>query len=228
MSAQFTISGSRTMGEVLMPALVEAFAARNGYSVARRVDDDTHFVYVLAEPATGQAAAQIRFRVTSTSEGFADLLANEADLVLSIRPASAMERALTQEAGLGDLGDPRRSRIVALDGIVPIVAPGNPLRSLSIEELGAAFAGETDYLGRFAASTTRQSRCTCATSCRGWRRNSCRAFWATARAFRRRSSATTATRIWLTPWRATPRPSASPRFPSLEMRWRFISAASAG
>lgn len=139
--AQFTISGSRTMGEVLMPALVEAFAARNNYVVSRRVVDDTHFAYALAEPDTGQLAAQIRFRVTSTSEGFADLLANEADLVLSIRPASGLERTMAQEAGVGDLGDPRRGLIVALDGIVPIVAPSNPLVALSIKTLAEIFSG---------------------------------------------------------------------------------------
>ncbi len=139
--AQLTISGSRTMGEVLMPALVEAFAARNGYSIARQVIDDTHFSYTLSEPGNGQLAAQIRFRVTSTPEGFADLLANEADMVLSIRPASRMERDLAQEAGLGDLANPRRRRIVALDGMVPIVAPGNPAPDMSIETLAELYSG---------------------------------------------------------------------------------------
>ncbi len=139
--AHFTISGSRTMGEVLMPALVEAFAARNGYAIARQVVDDTHFSYALSEPGSGRLAAQIRFRVTSTPEGFADLLANEADLVLSIRPASGMERELARDAGLGDLGQPRRSRIVALDGMVPIVAPENPAANLSIETLAEIYSG---------------------------------------------------------------------------------------
>lgn len=140
--AEFTVSGSRTMGEVLMPALVESFAARSGYSMLRTVTDDTHFEYALAESGSEHLAARIGFRVTSTSEGFADLLANEADLVLAIRPATAPEATLAKEAGLGDLNDPRRSRIVALDAIVPITAPENSLTDLSIETLAQIFSGQ--------------------------------------------------------------------------------------
>jgi phosphate transport system substrate-binding protein len=140
--AEFTISGARTMGEVLMPALVESFASRNGYRVNRRVTDDTHFSYELSEASTGRISARILFRVTSTSEGFADLLANEADMVLSVRQALAQEISLAQEAGLGDLGDPRRSRIVALDAIVPIVSSRNPLRGVTFQGLARIFSGQ--------------------------------------------------------------------------------------
>jgi len=146
--AEFTFSGARTMGEVLMPALIEAFAARSGYAIQRRVTDDTHFQYTLSEAATGRPAARIGFRVTSTSEGFADLLANEADLVLSVRQVTPQEIALAREAGLGNLGDARRRRIVALDAMVPIVSPANPLRELSIQGLARIFSGQ---VGNWAA-----------------------------------------------------------------------------
>lgn len=142
--AEVTISGARTMGEVLLPSLVEAFAARSGFTVERRVSDDAHFEYVLAEPGADTPAARFRFRVTSTAEGFADLLANEADLVLSMRPATDRERDLAREAGLGDLHEPRRNRIVALDALVPIVAPGNPLRGITLSDLAQVFAGNID------------------------------------------------------------------------------------
>lgn len=139
--AEFTISGARTMGEVLLPALVEAFAARHGYTVSRHLTDDAHFTYTLTEAGSGAVAARIGFNVTSTAEGFADLLANEADLVLSTRPATEQERRLAREAGMGDLRDPRRIRIVALDAMVPVVAEENPLREASLETLARLFSG---------------------------------------------------------------------------------------
>ncbi len=140
--ARFTFSGARTMGEVLMPSLVEAFAARSGYGVERRIVDDTHFDYVLTDLASGALAAEIGFRVTSTEEGFADLLANETDLVLSTRPANATEITLAQEAGLGDLSDPRRSRILALDAMAVIVSADNPMKGLTLDQITRIFAGE--------------------------------------------------------------------------------------
>lgn len=140
--AEVAISGARTMGEVLMPALVEAFAVHAGFTVERRVTDDAHFEFILSEPGRNVPAARFRFRVTSTAEGFADLLANEADLVLSMRPATRHERDLAREAGLGDLHEPRRNRIVALDALVPIVAQDNPVRTLSLDELAEIFAGK--------------------------------------------------------------------------------------
>lgn len=142
--AEVTFSGSRTMGEVLMPALVEAFAARSGYIVERQVTSDTEFLYRLSDEGSGADAARIGFRVTSTSEGFADLLANEADIVLSTRPATQQEIALAREAGTGDLNNPRRSRIVALDAMVSVVAAANKLDGLTIQGLARVFSGEID------------------------------------------------------------------------------------
>ncbi|MDJ0628444.1 MAG: phosphate ABC transporter substrate-binding/OmpA family protein [Rhodobacter sp.] len=142
--AEVTFSGSRTMGEVLMPALVEAFAARNGFGIERKVTSDTEFSYLLTDLASGAEAARLGFRVTSTSEGFADLLANEADIVLSARPATPQEIALAREAGIGDLSNPRRSRIVALDAMVPVVAAANKLDGLTIQGLARVFSGEVE------------------------------------------------------------------------------------
>ena len=41
--AEFSISGSSTMGAVLVPALVEGFAQRNGYETQRENTDQSHF-----------------------------------------------------------------------------------------------------------------------------------------------------------------------------------------
>lgn len=141
--AEFTLSGSRTMGEVLMPALIEGFAARNGFAAQRTIVDDTHFRYVLVDASSDRDAARIGFRVTSTSEGFADLLANETDLVLATRLPTVKEITLIRDAGLGDLSDPRRARIVALDAMVPVVSPKNPLREITLKELAGVFEGTT-------------------------------------------------------------------------------------
>jgi len=154
--SKLRISGSRTMGEVLMPALVETFAARKDFSAERRVIDDTHFEYVLSDTAGEIELAVISFRVTSTAEGFADLVADEADLVLSTREATTAEVRLGHEAGIGDLSVARRSRIVALDALVPIVSRRNIVDAISLEDLAKIFSGEIidwEALGGFGEIT---------------------------------------------------------------------------
>jgi len=141
-AADIGISGARTMGEVLMPALVESFARGKGYGIERQISDDSHFTYVLTDKVIGRVAARLRFRISSTAEGFADLLADEADLVLAMRPPSREEVRLAREAGQGDLTNPRRSRIVALDALVPVVARRNPVPAMTPETLARVFAGD--------------------------------------------------------------------------------------
>ena len=48
------------MAEKLMPALIEAYAQRNGYAVAREEVDATRFVLLLTRNDTGKLAARFR------------------------------------------------------------------------------------------------------------------------------------------------------------------------
>lgn len=137
-----TFSGARALGETLLPALIETFASRNGFSVTREVVDDLTFSYELASRETGAVAGRFDFRLTSSDEGMADLLAEVADIALSLREATPAEITAGQGTLLGDLNGRGRSRIIALDGIVPLVSVGNPLDEISLSELRAIFSGE--------------------------------------------------------------------------------------
>lgn len=140
--ADLQISGSATIGAVLMPALIESFALRHGFTTTREAVDETHFVYRLANRVTNKLAAQFRFRVTNTDEGFADLLADEADIVMSLREIRPSENDLAQEAGMGDLQGPHRSRVIALDAMVPVVAPQNPINAITLSSLAGVLSGD--------------------------------------------------------------------------------------
>ncbi|MEO9651349.1 MAG: phosphate ABC transporter substrate-binding/OmpA family protein [Roseobacter sp.] len=142
--ADVSVSGSASMAKVLMPALVEGFAQHNGYEAQRVEEDPTHFRYTLVDTRTRKTKAHIRFRSTNADEGFADLLANEADVVMSTRQINSVERARALEAGMGDLTMPARARVLALDAMVPIVSGQNPVREISPIFLARLFAGEID------------------------------------------------------------------------------------
>lgn len=139
--AEVAFSGSSTMGAVLMPALLEAFAMRQGYSL-KREGDDIHFAYLLHQDRDNKLVARFDFRATNTDEGFADLLADEADIVMALREIRSDERMLAQDAGLGDMTGQNRSRVLALDAVVPVVASGNPITRLSPTNLAQVFSGQ--------------------------------------------------------------------------------------
>ncbi|MDA5093025.1 phosphate ABC transporter substrate-binding/OmpA family protein [Aliiroseovarius sp. KMU-50] len=140
--ADLVISGAHELGAILMPALVEGFALRQGYALKREEQQAGRVQYTLYEGDAGQKAAQITIQLGSSNEGFADLLGHKADIVLSQREVNSRERVMAYEAGLGDLNSRRQERVLALNGLVPVVSPGNPVRRLSMSQLAAIYAGK--------------------------------------------------------------------------------------
>ncbi len=140
--ADLTLSGAGSMGRVLLPALIEVFAQKSGHAVSREAVDGSNTLFILTEADSGKIAGRFTIRLTNSDEGFADLLADEADIALSLREVRPDEAKLAREAGLGDMTGRGRSRVLALDALVPIVAPGNPLRQIGTPDLARVVAGE--------------------------------------------------------------------------------------
>lgn len=140
--AELTLSGESSIGTILMPALIESFALRSGLRVRREQGDGGETSFILTQRATDKDVGVFTIRATNTDEGFADLLANEADIVMSMREIRENEARLAREAGLGNLNGIGRSRVLALNAFVPIVAQENPLGSISAVQLSRVFAGK--------------------------------------------------------------------------------------
>lgn len=156
--ADVSVSGAHAMAEVLMPALIEAFSLRHGYQVTREVTSETRFTYHLSDGQTGQELARFHFHATSSDEGFADLLADEADIAMSLREIRPDEAKRGYDAGLGDMTDTNRSRVLSLDGLVPVVSPGNPVKALSPLQLAQILAGQIDNWAEFGGPDAPISR----------------------------------------------------------------------
>ncbi|KGM89807.1 phosphate ABC transporter substrate-binding protein, PhoT family [Roseovarius mucosus DSM 17069] len=139
--ARLVFSGAPTIGRVLMPALIEAFGIRGGYDVTRNEISPQELVFTLHQ-GDGTLVGEFVFRLTNTDEGFADLLANEADIALTLREARQDEITRAREAGLGNLMAPGQVRVLALDALIPVVAPSNPVQDISLRELAQVLSGE--------------------------------------------------------------------------------------
>ncbi len=151
---ELRLSGAARLGELVLPALVEGYARARGWEPERVESHEGHALYSLAAPRDVGAEEQLRvsFRLTSTEDGFADLLADEADITMAERLLDAEELSLARDAGLGRLDAPGRLQLVGLDALVPVVAPGHRLQAVSLSQLSRLFAGEIADWSRLGAA----------------------------------------------------------------------------
>lgn len=148
------ISGSRRLGDVLLPALVEGYARRVELRAIRRAIDGNNLTYLLVTPADRLPRLGFEFRLATAGEGFADLLADEADIAMSVRQVSPDEVARAEAAGLGRLDGLGRSRIIALDGLVPIMSPDRSMGDLTLGDLAEVLTGDADVAVHLSGQAT--------------------------------------------------------------------------
>lgn len=135
------LSGAARMADVLLPALIHGYARHHNLRATHRRIDARHFEYDITGKENGLPLLRFAFRVTDSAEGFADLLADEADIALSLREISPEEARLAEERGLGRLNDPAHAQVLALDALVPIVSPRRQMRHIDLDHLIGIFSG---------------------------------------------------------------------------------------
>ncbi len=113
--------GAGDAGATLLPPLFAAFSKARGLVYTRLADGPA----LINDPASGAALAEMSFASASPAEARAAVLSGAALMMV----ASATEP---------DLG----SQAVALDALVPIMAPDNPLPRISTTDLAKALSGE--------------------------------------------------------------------------------------
>ena len=128
----FTLSGSKTIGAVLMPSLIEAFAFDQNATPVRNVGAQGEISLTLTPD--GETTGYVVTILTPGSlAGVQDLRTQTADIAILSRPLDPAEMA--------GLGEPSQQSILALDALVPIVAASNPMRSISEQDLASIFSG---------------------------------------------------------------------------------------
>jgi phosphate transport system substrate-binding protein len=142
--ASLNISTVPGVATILWPALVEAFARQHDLEVTREDADDRRFAFRLTGGADGRLLARLGFHVTQAEEAFADLLADEADVIAIQQELDADQLVLAADAGLGDLDAATQLRVLSLDALVPVVALGNPVQHIDIATLAQVFSGQID------------------------------------------------------------------------------------
>lgn len=139
--AELTFSGTPIIGRVLLPALIEGFARGSGFSLRRIEVDEALTTYELFSEQGLETIGVFSIKQTSNDEGFADILSNEADVAMALRPASDEEMNFALEAGFGDLNSAAQHEVVAMDALVPTVDLASGVTSISIAHLAGLLDG---------------------------------------------------------------------------------------
>lgn len=145
-SGQLRIVGSNTVGNQLMPALIQSFATRNEMTTTKVVGTNPLDVTFKLVNAAGRDVAEIELARHGSTTSFAALLDGSAEIGMSSRPVKDKEAAALAAAGRGDMRAPSNEHIIGLDGLLVIVSEDNPAVSLSLEQVAKIFSGAiTDW-----------------------------------------------------------------------------------
>jgi phosphate transport system substrate-binding protein len=134
---RFGIAGSNTIGERLMPALLKAFGQQQGLVADAETCADTTI-----HLRRGDWTLSVACSAHGSHTGIPALAEGRADIAMLSRPISAGEQATMRQAGFPMMDTVRHETVVALDGLLVVVAPQNPVRALSIDQIARVFAGE--------------------------------------------------------------------------------------
>lgn len=140
-ASDITISGARTTIGTLLPGLIEEFGFSSGLTTLRNDHDYLGWTYFVADPAC-VPVARIQATPNGSVMGFADLTAGLTDLAVSVRLPSEGELKAARAAKIGNLKDPYRQTILAIDAMVFVVSKENPVSSLTLDEIAKLFSGE--------------------------------------------------------------------------------------
>ncbi|MEO0760832.1 MAG: substrate-binding domain-containing protein, partial [Pseudomonadota bacterium] len=140
--AAFAVYGSNTIGDGLMPALVEGYAFSLDADFERELGAVTNESKLRIVHPDGREMAAIDLKAHGSSASFEGIAAGQAAIGMSSRAMRDSDAEKLNAAGLRDLRDTSNEHVLALDGLIVIVHPDNPLRALSMFDIADIFAGE--------------------------------------------------------------------------------------
>jgi phosphate transport system substrate-binding protein len=136
----FRVQGSNTIGDGLIPTLIEGYADSMDAELVRQVGAGENERVLRLSDAEGKEIAIIEAGAHGTTTAFPALADGAAAIGLASRRMTDAD--VRPETGLADLRDGPDEHILALDGLIVVVHPDNPVRSLTLDQIAAVFAGQ--------------------------------------------------------------------------------------
>ena len=140
----FRIAGSDTIGEELMPLLIKGMAEVNRALVST-IDgpaERQRILTAISDDGRGAPAFTALLEDKGSSTGFKAVLAGMADIAMSSRPIKSSEVDAFKQAGLGDPLSFEQENEIAVDGLLIITNPANPVSALSEKQISDLLSGQ--------------------------------------------------------------------------------------
>ena len=122
--ARARVGGSSEMIHRLMPALLELYAELNGFAYLRRFVDDDTVAWELRDPESDRLLAVIEGIAEDGDAAGTRVASGEVDIGMARQEATGV-----------------RQDVMALDALVPVVAPDNPRAMVTLEQLRGLLDG---------------------------------------------------------------------------------------
>jgi len=138
-----TFAGSDIVGAGVLPLMLEGFAGHiNAEATVTATDSGSAFVASLVGDAGfGDDIGSFLVNSSGSTDAFSALMNQTANIGMSSRRIRPEEAAVLREVGAGDMESPAQEHIVAIDSIVVITHPENPVQQVSMEQLADIYAG---------------------------------------------------------------------------------------
>jgi len=139
--AHFGVHGSNTIGERLMPMLIDAYARRayNAEPVTRIVRPEESEITIRSG---SEAKGVIDFRSHGSGTAVEGLVSEQALIgMMSRKVKDAEQNALKQRFPDMNPVTADNEHVLALDGLAVIVNPDNPVKTLTLDQIAQIFSG---------------------------------------------------------------------------------------
>ncbi|SPF76107.1 Phosphate-binding protein PstS [Aliiroseovarius pelagivivens] len=139
----FTISGPDLIGSKMMPLLISGYAASKGavVEVTDSADQDGKVASLISDGGNGERMGSYLIAPASSQRAIQDLGNGQSQIAMSARHALPSEVASFSVAGAGDLVSADQEHLIALDNLVIVTHPDNPIGQISMDSLGAIYGG---------------------------------------------------------------------------------------
>jgi len=143
-TADVVIAGSDTVGLGMMPLLLEGYAAFNDADstvTATRVAGEIIAEFV-GDQGFGDPMGSFLVSSTTSGDAFKKLLSKDTEIGMASRRIKPAEARALKGDGAGNMISPNQEHIVAVDSLVVIVNPDNPVQELTTQQVSDIFAGK--------------------------------------------------------------------------------------
>ncbi|MEL6681303.1 MAG: phosphate ABC transporter substrate-binding/OmpA family protein [Pseudomonadota bacterium] len=141
--ADVLLAGSDTVGDGVMPLLLSGYAAYLNAEVTQTATGNSgqFLAEMVGDEGFGDPMGSYLVSSTGSTDAFGALLEKSAHVGMSARRILPSEARALRDDGAGNMISTSQEHIIAVDSLVVITHPDNPVRSITLDQLRGIYSG---------------------------------------------------------------------------------------